>query len=275
MAYRAAEAPHHLFAAQAVPGRTRCRACAAPARASLRRELLCSSAALLLSSSQPFAQAAELDELPLVTRSVFMDVSLCEGGARGSCNEPLGRIVIGLYGDTCPLSVAAFVELCQSGYRGTVWNRLLPGEYIQAGLSGPARLGQVDPPAGWSGRDNPEAVSASALRLRNLRPGTVSLALGSSDGEELPPGAPLTRFRITTGPGPVPRLDGQSIVIGRVTAGLQVVGAISRVPTFAPLSSARAWNAVAAAVGDKRAATARGVWSKPRQTVLITDCGVL
>jgi len=44
MAYRTADA-NHLFAAQAAPGRTRCRACAAPARASLRRELLCSGLA--------------------------------------------------------------------------------------------------------------------------------------------------------------------------------------------------------------------------------------
>ena len=82
-------------------------------------------------------------------------------------------------------------------------------------------------------------------------------------------------FRITTGPGPVPSLDGQNIVIGRVLSGLPVVTAVSRTPTYAPLSSARTWNALAGALGDGRAATARAAWSKPRQAVVITACGLL
>ena len=52
MAYRAAEA-HHLFVAQAVPGRTCGRARAAPAPASLRRKLLCSRLAKPMRAPPP------------------------------------------------------------------------------------------------------------------------------------------------------------------------------------------------------------------------------
>jgi cyclophilin family peptidyl-prolyl cis-trans isomerase len=55
----------------------------------------------------------------------------------------------------------------------------------------------------------------------------------------------------------VPSLDGANVVIGRVTAGLDVVAAVARTPTFAPLPSARTWNSLAAALGDGRAAKAR------------------
>ena len=73
----------------------------------------------------------------------------------------------------------------------------------------------------------------------------------------------------------MPSLDGQNIVIGRVLSGLPVVSAVARTPTYAPLPSARTWNALAGALGDGRAATARAAWSKPRQAVLITACGLL
>ena len=73
----------------------------------------------------------------------------------------------------------------------------------------------------------------------------------------------------------MPSLDGGNVVVGRVTSGLDVVAAVARTPTFAPLPSARSWNALAGALGDGRAAKARGAWSKPRQAVVITACGVL
>ena len=73
----------------------------------------------------------------------------------------------------------------------------------------------------------------------------------------------------------MPSLDSENIVFGRVLAGMDVVAALARLPTYAPLPSARSWNALAAALGDDRAAKARGAWAKPRNAVLITACGVL
>ena len=105
----------------------------------------------------------------------------------------------------------------------------------------------------------------------------VSLALGADEeaGEAPLRGRAPTGFRITTGPGPVPALDGQNIVIGRVVSGMDVIASLARVPTYSPLPSARTWNDLAARLGDTRAATARGAWSKPRQAVVITACGTL
>jgi hypothetical protein len=55
----------------------------------------------------------------------------------------------------------------------------------------------------------------------------------------------------------VPALDGQNIVIGRVSAGMDVIAALARVPTYAPLPSARTWNNIAGSLGDGRAAKVR------------------
>jgi peptidyl-prolyl cis-trans isomerase B (cyclophilin B) len=121
------------------------------------------------------------------------------------------------------------------------------------------------------------AEGADAARCCRARR-AVSLALSGADGEAAggPPRARApTAFRITTGPGPVPSLDGQNIVLGSVLSGMDVIAAIARVPTYAPLSSARSWNALAGGLGDGRAATARAAWSKPRQAVLITAAGLL
>ena len=156
-------------------------------------------------------------------------------------------------------SVANFVALCTggaggSGYLRTVVASVRPGEFVRAGAPGSARLGEVEAP---ELAPNPELASAAAFRLTHRAPGTVSLALSADDDDDAPPRAPFTGFRITTGPGPVPSLDGANVVIGRVTAGLDVVAAVARTPTFAPLPSARSWNSLAAALGDGRAAKAR------------------
>jgi len=124
---------------------------------------------------------------------------------------------------------------------------------------------------------NPELAAASAFRLRHSKGGTVSLAVGSgADGEPPPPGPPYA-FRITFGPGPVPTLDGNNPVIGRVLAGGDVLAAIAQVPTFTPPNGGPLgnWNKLAGLIGDGRAATARDAWSKPRQAVVITAAGVL
>lgn len=41
-------------------------------------------------------------------------------------------------------------------------------------------------------------------------------------------------FSCNAGPGPVPRLNGQNIVFGRVLEGMSVVGQVTQVPVFGP-----------------------------------------
>ena len=87
---------------------------------------------------------------------VYLDLSLCPqalrtdraiGDKSALCSDPrpLGRLVIGLYGDTAPGSVAAFTTLLYRGaYTGTTINKILPGRYIKAGKQGSKRYGEVD-----------------------------------------------------------------------------------------------------------------------------------
>ena len=229
--------------------------------------------------------------VPAVTHTVFIDVGLCDsivradralGNKGGVCVSPetLGRITIGLYGDLVPNVVRNFVSLCEAptgeGYAGTVFHRVKPGEYVLAGQAGSYRLGQVQTPRF---DPNPEMLSSTSFKQRHLRPGTVSLALAAATGEGDGGAGGLrsagTQFLITTGPAPVPSLDGENVVFGRVIKGMDVVAGIAAVPTFRPSGNSVAWNQVAEWLRDERAAKARESWSKPTQAIVITDAGVL
>ena len=59
---------------------------------------------------------------------------------------------------------------------------------------------------------NRDTLESSAFGLRHYRAGTVSLALSENDDDpaiQQRPGYTTTSVLITTGPGPVPRLDGE------------------------------------------------------------------
>jgi len=136
-----------------------------------------------------------------------------------------------------------------------------------AGRQGSKRMGELAPswstllgdsPSTSSNPDllNPSSFDAERLPplLRHLKPGTLSLALGANDDDgalRLGQGYRPSEFLITTGPGPVPSLDGRNIVFGRVEEGLDVVGGIvSSVKTIgeAPGPFAK----VAQLLGDER-----------------------
>ena len=72
-------------------------------------------------------------DLPLatITQKAYFDIAVDE--------EPVGRIVFGLYGDTVPKTVNNFAALCQGGhgmgknshkkltYVNTIFHRIIPG----------------------------------------------------------------------------------------------------------------------------------------------------
>ena len=62
---------------------------------------------------------------------------------------------------------------------------------------------------------------------------------------------------VGAGPGPVPALDGENIVFGRVLEGLGAVAQVAAMPTFQPNERVQALNQVASLIGDDRAAKAR------------------
>ncbi|KAG2482898.1 hypothetical protein HYH03_018180 [Edaphochlamys debaryana] len=58
---------------------------------------------------------------------------------------------------------------------------------------------------------------------------------------------------------------------------MSVVGQVTKVPVFgpSPVGNSMAFNALASAIGDDRAATVRRKYGKPLQAVVILGCEVL
>ena len=131
------------------------------------------------------------------------------------------------------------------------------------------------PPADVISRTNQDLVSPKCFALKHVRPGTVSLFLqdekSAYKSERL--NVANLEFAITTGPGPVPYLDEESLVFGTVTSGLDVIQELANVPTFQPNENLVAFNKVAALIGDDRAGNARDSWGKPRKAILFTQAG--
>jgi len=237
-----------------------------------------------------YTVAVEEQSPPVITHMVYLDVAVAARSFKADRTlgdksimplddaAPIGRIVLGLYGEVAPSTVANFLQLIASeALKNTVFSRVLPGEYIMAGQQGAYRMGQVDA-AKANLASNPDLTSPSAFRLRHLRPGTLSLALAESDddpGIRQQPRYSPCEFLITTGPGPVPRLDESNVVFGRVVEGMAVVSTITAVPTFKPSQNSQQMNTFAQSIGDDRAATVRRKYGKPLKAVIITGAGVL
>lgn len=273
------------------------------------------AAAAATAQQQPSTSAAAPD---FVTARAFLDVALCPSGYRPDrtlgdasalCNdpEPLGRLVLGLYGNSAPGTVSQFLALARGGgLEGTLFHKVVKGSYVMAGKQGSRRMGELSPswselllpsssrsnggssgsssspppPPSQTPPSNPDLLSPSSFGgpLRHSRPGTLSLALGANDDEEsvrMRPGYRAAEFLITTGPGPVPSLDGANIVFGRVESGMaEVVGAVtSRVKVLG--ATPGPFGDLARAIGDERVARVTAKYGRPLQLVVITKAGVL
>ena len=74
-----------------------------------------------------------------ITSKVFFDIA--KQTTPNSPYQPLGRVVIGLYGDVVPKTVKNFETLCEgttidgqaAGYRGSTFHRIIPNFMIQGG----------------------------------------------------------------------------------------------------------------------------------------------
>ncbi|CAK9210804.1 unnamed protein product [Sphagnum troendelagicum] len=226
-----------------------------------------------------------------ITDYAYLDLMVCPslsrpdrtlGNTSQICTEgeDLGRIVIGLYGNQVPQTVSNFKAMCTgtagSSFEGTIFHRVLQGQYIQAGRQGLKEKGEVASPAHLD--RNEDSIRSNSFKLKHTRPGTVSLCLSENDDEE---GLKLSgdyrnvEFLITTGPGPAPQLDNGNIVFGTILEGMDVVSAISTVPTYKPSSRIRQFNDFAELLGDDRAANARSLWNKPLKAIVIKSCGVM
>jgi peptidyl-prolyl cis-trans isomerase A (cyclophilin A) len=126
-------------------------------------------------------------------------------------NTNLGDFKIELYGDKAPLTVGNFIKLVEKGfYNGLIFHRVIPNFMIQGGC--PHGTGRGGP--GYTIKDefHPDLKhdSKGILSMANAGPNT-----GGS------------QFFITV--APTPWLDKHHSVFGKVTEGINVVEAISKV----------------------------------------------
>jgi cyclophilin family peptidyl-prolyl cis-trans isomerase len=122
-----------------------------------------------------------------------------------------GRIELELYPTDAPKTVENFAKLARDGfYDGVTFHRVIPDFMIQGG--DPTGTGSGGPGYSFEDEINQHKVERGALAMANAGPNTNG-----------------SQFFIVTAKS-APWLDGKHTVFGKVTAGMEVVDAISELP---------------------------------------------
>ena len=241
---------------------------------------------------------------PSITSEVFFDFAVDA--------EPLGRVVVGVYGDASPISAARFEALARGvqglGYKRTQVDAVEYDEDPSTGADTPIFVGDAGvrafvipgsstPVVGLPGGPSAEALLPELARQtlsHDDRPrGLVSLVvergapppppkekLVSINGKFVTvadppaPGPNGTAFTVTVARGAGEVLDRTNVVVGEVLEGQEIVDAIAALPTVKD-NSASPFFAVAKTIGDKRAVVAEQAFGKPFAKVTVARCGAV
>ncbi|ESQ27755.1 hypothetical protein EUTSA_v10018882mg [Eutrema salsugineum] len=246
-----------------------------------------------LSKAQADTISPEIDNPPncgnrVLTKKAFIDVSI-DG-------EPIGRIIIGLYGDDVPAGTARFSSIVSGkagiSYRRKEFVKIMPG-YVQHGgiRSYGADADRATAAAGslqnlieeWERGKRGE-------RCKEIKAGSVGIVVRDPskpppktklvarngklevEEEEIAVGPNGTEFVITASDSP--ELEESVLVIGEVLEGKEVVEKMRQVKTVRDNTSSPYFR-VAKVIGDKRAVVAERGFNRPYSKVLVTNCGLI
>jgi peptidyl-prolyl cis-trans isomerase B (cyclophilin B) len=133
------------------------------------------------------------------------------------------QVIIGLYDDAAPATVANFKELCRKRfYNGMRFHRAFPSTLVQTG-DPKSRHGAAD----RSGTGGPGYTIPAEIGRSHVR-GTVAMAR-LPDAINPSKASNGSQFYVCL--TPLPKLDGKYTVFGEVLEGLDVLDFISNQPT--------------------------------------------